>query len=55
MVHRSREEFAQILLREVADTLDDPTRAGIEEELIELGLLEYCRPVLEGIDLDEAR
>ena len=47
MLHRSRDEFAQLLLQEVSDTLDNPSRATVEEELIELGLLEYCRPALE--------
>jgi RNA polymerase sigma-70 factor (ECF subfamily) len=50
MLHRSREEFAQLLLQEVAYTLDDSTRDSIEEELVELGLLEYCRPALERIE-----
>jgi hypothetical protein len=53
MLHRSRDEFAQLLLQEVADTLDDPTRFDTEQELIELELLEYCRPALERRNDDQ--
>ena len=49
MVHRARGEFARLLLEEVAQTLDAPTRTTMEEELIELGLLEYCRPAMERL------
>lgn len=47
MLHRAREEFAQLLLDEVTNTLDQPLRADVEEELIELRLLKYCRPALQ--------
>lgn len=50
MLHRARDEFAKLLFDEVADTMDEPSRASIEDELIELGLLEYCRPALERLD-----
>ena len=50
MLHRSREQFAHLLLEEVSQTLDQPNRADIEEELIELQLLKYCRPALERSD-----
>lgn len=50
MLHRARDEFARLLLDQVANTLDQPDRAGIEEELADLGLLEYCRPALEKLD-----
>lgn len=52
MVHRARDEFAKLLFDEVAETLDEPSRSDIEEELIELGLLEYCRPALERLEAD---
>jgi len=52
MLHRARDEFARLVLDEVANTLDKPTRAGIEDELVELGLLEHCRSALDRIDLD---
>ena len=50
MLHRARDEFARLLFREVSDTIDHPTRDIVEEELIDLGLLEYCRPALQRLD-----
>lgn len=47
LLHRARETFADILLTEVADSLADGSLDAAEEELIELELLEYCRPALE--------
>jgi RNA polymerase sigma factor (sigma-70 family) len=47
LLHRAREEFADLLLAEVADSLADSSLDAAEEELIELNLLEYCRPALE--------
>jgi hypothetical protein len=35
------------LLDEVRHSLENPEADHLEEELIELGLLEYCRPALE--------
>ena len=46
-LHRAREKFAELLLEAVADSLDAPTRERLGEELEELGLLGYCKPVLE--------
>ena len=46
-LHRAREKFAELLLDAVADSLDAPTRERLGEELEDLGLLGYCRPVLE--------
>lgn len=43
---RARRLFAALLAQEVARTLDDPSPARIEEELIDLGLLKYVRPFL---------
>jgi RNA polymerase sigma-70 factor (ECF subfamily) len=45
-LHRARERFADLLLGVVADSLDRPTAGRLEEELVEVGLLEYCRPAL---------
>ena len=42
-----RDKFADLLLDEVVNSLDRPTPDHLEEELIDLGLLEYCRPALE--------
>jgi RNA polymerase sigma-70 factor (ECF subfamily) len=43
---RARRHFAQLLLDEVTSTLDNPTPEQIEEELIDLGLMEYLRDFL---------
>jgi RNA polymerase sigma factor (sigma-70 family) len=46
-LHRARERFAALLLDEVSHSLEDPTADQLEQELVELGLLDYCRPALE--------
>jgi RNA polymerase sigma-70 factor (ECF subfamily) len=46
-LHRARERFADLLLEEVASTLEPPTLAQMEEELSELNLLKYCRKALQ--------
>src|SRR5581483_10567205 len=46
-LHRAREKFTDLLVNEVLATLEQPTVEGLEQELIDLGLLEYCRPVLQ--------
>jgi RNA polymerase sigma-70 factor (ECF subfamily) len=43
-LRRAREKFSDLLLDEVAQTLDRPTPDRLEEELADLGLLEFCRP-----------
>jgi RNA polymerase sigma-70 factor (ECF subfamily) len=48
-LHRAREKFADYLLDEVAHSLEKPSADQVEQELIELGLLEYCRPALERL------
>ncbi len=48
MLHRAREQFASLLLDHVAQSLENPSREELEEELIELQLLDYCRPALAG-------
>jgi RNA polymerase sigma-70 factor (ECF subfamily) len=47
ILHRAREKFAALLLDEVIQTLENPNMEELGEELIELGLLDYCRPALE--------
>lgn len=47
LLHRAREAFAELLLDEVVESLADGSLDEAEEELIELDLLEYCRPALE--------
>jgi RNA polymerase sigma-70 factor (ECF subfamily) len=43
----ARTRFAALLLEEVAQSLETPTTDQLEEELLELGLLDYCRSALE--------
>jgi RNA polymerase sigma-70 factor (ECF subfamily) len=47
MLHRARERFADLLLDEIANALENPTPENLEQELTDLGLLEHCRPALE--------
>jgi RNA polymerase sigma-70 factor (ECF subfamily) len=46
-LQRAREWFADLLLDQVAHSLTNPTREQLEAELIDLELLEYCRPALQ--------
>jgi DNA-directed RNA polymerase specialized sigma24 family protein len=45
-LRRARLRFAQLLIEEVARGLDEPTPQRVEEELVEVGLLEYVRDFL---------
>src|SRR5439155_13444225 len=45
-LRRARERFADLLLDEVARSVDPPTADRVADELLELNLLEYCRPAL---------
>jgi RNA polymerase sigma-70 factor (ECF subfamily) len=45
-LHRARGKFAQLLLSEVLQTMENAGAEQLEDELRELGLLEYCRPAL---------
>lgn len=47
LLHRSRELFAELLLDEVTESLTSGSLDEAEQELIDLDLLEYCRPALE--------
>lgn len=46
MIHRARDAFADLLLEEVMESLESDSMDEAEEELIDLNLLEYCRPAL---------
>jgi len=48
LVHRSRELFAELLLDFVEESLQSRTEGELEQELIELDLLSYCRPALDA-------
>jgi RNA polymerase sigma-70 factor (ECF subfamily) len=43
---RARRHFAELLVAEVGQTLEEPTPELVEEELIEIGLMEYVRDFL---------
>ncbi len=43
---RARRAFAELLVQEVAQTLDDPTPLATEEELVAVGLMQHVQPFL---------
>jgi RNA polymerase sigma-70 factor (ECF subfamily) len=45
-LERARKRFANLLIDEVKHSLDQPSDEELEQELIQLGLLSYCRFVL---------
>lgn len=45
-LHRARDKFAELLIDEVAQTLEPATVEYIAQELQELNLLVYCQPIL---------
>lgn len=45
-LRRARLRFAEFLVREIADGIDDPTPDRIQDELISLGLFEYVKDLL---------
>jgi RNA polymerase sigma-70 factor (ECF subfamily) len=46
-LHRAREKFADLLLEEVARSLETRAADRLEQELIDLDLLSYCRTALD--------
>jgi RNA polymerase sigma-70 factor (ECF subfamily) len=46
ILHRARERFARLLVEEVARSLATADPAALEQELIELRLLDYCKSAL---------
>ncbi len=48
-LHRAREVFADLLVQEVLHTLQEPSIDRLEDELIAIDLLEYCRPALDKL------
>ena len=47
LIHRAREMLAEQVLDLVLDSLDNASLDECEQELIDLNLLEYCRPALQ--------
>jgi RNA polymerase sigma-70 factor (ECF subfamily) len=46
-LHRAREKFAELLIAEVGRSLETSAPDRLEQELIDLGLFVYCRPILD--------
>jgi RNA polymerase sigma factor (sigma-70 family) len=46
-LHLARQKFADLLVEEAVQTLAEPSREELEEELLDLGLLDYCRTSLK--------
>jgi RNA polymerase sigma-70 factor (ECF subfamily) len=46
-LQRARERFADLLLEEVARSLQTDSREAVEQELMDLDLLSYCKPALD--------
>lgn len=46
-LHRAREKFANLLIEEVARSLETSDSARVEEELADLKLVSYCKPALD--------
>ncbi len=47
LVHRARERFAELLLDDIRQSLEDAPKERVLEELAELNLLKYCKDALE--------
>jgi RNA polymerase sigma-70 factor (ECF subfamily) len=47
IVHRAREKFAELLVEEVARSLETKDPERLEQELIDLGLHAYCHSALD--------
>lgn len=49
-LQRSREKFAELLLADLKGSLPNPGPEELRQELIDLELYEYCRPILDRMD-----
>lgn len=47
LLSRSRERFANLLLDEIVRSVEPPNAERVESELLDLGLMEYCRDVFQ--------
>lgn len=47
VLERSRKLFSELLLAEVAEGLESPSRDAVEQELIDVGLHDWCRAALD--------
>jgi RNA polymerase sigma-70 factor (ECF subfamily) len=48
-LHRARDKYADLLVADVLQTLNEPTLPALEQELADLGLLNYCAGALERL------
>jgi RNA polymerase sigma-70 factor (ECF subfamily) len=48
VLHRARKKFADLLVAEVARSLQSPSPEQLEQELIDLGLLPFCQMALKS-------
>jgi RNA polymerase sigma-70 factor (ECF subfamily) len=55
LLQRARDKFSDLLLNEVIRSLDAPSWDELEKELIDLGLLSYCRSALDRHRTNPAR
>ena len=46
LLHRARERFAELLLDDIRESLEDAPTERVAEELAELNLLKYCKDAL---------
>lgn len=53
LVHRARERFAEILIALVRESLARADEESLENELIDLNLWQYCKPLLRPDDHDD--
>jgi RNA polymerase sigma-70 factor (ECF subfamily) len=47
ILHRAREKFAELLLDEIACSVETRARDRVEQEVLDLGLLPYCKDALD--------
>ena len=47
LLHRARERFAELLLDDIRESLEDAPAERVAEELAELNLLKYCKDALD--------
>jgi RNA polymerase sigma factor (sigma-70 family) len=50
LLHRARQRFAELLVDEVAHSLHSAEPGQVAEELIELGLMSYCRSAVSSTE-----
>src|SRR5262245_22471488 len=48
LVHRARERFAELLLADIRQSLENAPMEQVVEELAELNLLKYCKDILDS-------